>query len=158
MSLFIYKQAHLANNWKIYSLIEHSIILQATENMYLVIFITPFVVLLFASFFARELADHFNRPLAFVMKEFSQAKSISDFKDIPFESLSEIDSLYHELKRGKQALLQNQEDLQQQVANRTKELNQANKKLNELANTDTLTSLYNRRYLRRHFSIIQSVQ
>ena len=92
------------------------------------------------------------------MTQLSQAKSTTHFKDIPYEAATEIESLYQELIVGRQALLQNQEELQRQVIFRTKELNQANDKLTELANTDTLTTLYNRRYLEDNFSVMQSIQ
>ena len=55
---FIYKQTSFANNWKVYSLVEHSVLLQLTENMYLLIFVMLFVVLLTASFFAKQFASH----------------------------------------------------------------------------------------------------
>ncbi|MCW8832236.1 MAG: diguanylate cyclase, partial [Colwellia sp.] len=156
--MFIYKQAYLANQWKTYSLVEHGVVLKTTENMYLVIFITLFIVLLFASFFSTQFADYLNRPLAFVIKQLSQAKHPTDFKDIPYEAAEEIDALYQELKIGRQALLHNQRELQHQVATRTKELNKANDKLTELVNTDVLTGIYNRRYLKKNFSVIQSIQ
>lgn len=156
--MFIYKQAYLNNHWKIYSLVEHSVVLKTTEDMYLVIFITLFVVLLFTILFSKQFSVHLNRPLVFVIEQISKAKNNSDFKEIPYDAATEIVALYQELKIGKQALLQNQEDLKQQVAIQTKELNQANNKLTKLANTDTLTTLYNRRYLEEHFSVVQSLQ
>jgi signal transduction histidine kinase/ActR/RegA family two-component response regulator len=128
---FLYKQATLINNWKIYSLIEHRVTLETIEKMYLVIFMTLFVILLSVSFFAKKFSSHLNRPLAFVMAELSKARRTADFRDIPYETPIEVQKLYQELKISNKALLHNQEALQKQVFQRTDELNQTNLKLTE---------------------------
>jgi diguanylate cyclase (GGDEF)-like protein len=155
--MFIHKQTQLMNDWKIHSLVEHKVALKIIENMYLVMFLTLFVTLLTASFFAKRFAIHLNRPLAFVMKQLSKAKKTGDFRDVPFETPTEIEELYQELKVNRLALLQNQDELQEQVLKRTSELNQANLKLTEQANTDILTGLHNRRYFDKHFILMQSI-
>jgi diguanylate cyclase (GGDEF)-like protein len=155
--LFIHKQTQLMNDWKIHSMIKHKFALKIIEDMYLVMFLTLFVTLLTASFFAKRFAIHLSRPLAFVMKQLSKAKKTGDFKDVPFETPTEIEELYQELKVNRLALLQNQDELQEQVLKRTSELNQANRKLTEQAHTDTLTGLYNRRYFAKHFVMMQSI-
>jgi diguanylate cyclase (GGDEF)-like protein len=155
--MFIHNQTQLINDWKIHSLVEHEVALKIIENMYLVMFITLFVTLLTASFFAKRFAIHLSRPLAFVMKQLSKAKKTGDFRDVPFETPIEIEELYQELKVNRLALLKNQDELQEQVLERTSELNQANRKLTEQANTDTLTGLYNRRYFAKHFVQMQSI-
>jgi len=71
--MFRYKQAQLDNNWKVYSLFEHKGILKVIENMYLVMFITLFFILLSASFFAEKLATQLGRTLSFAMKQLSKA-------------------------------------------------------------------------------------
>ena len=154
---FIYKQTSFANNWKVYSLVEHSVLLQLTENMYLLIFVMLFVVLLTASFFAKQFASHLYRPLAFVMGELSKTGGAGNFKNIPYETPIEIEQLYRELKVRSQALFENKTQLQELVEQRTQALNDANRKLTEQANKDTLTKLYNRRYFNKHFTLIQSI-
>lgn len=155
--MFIHKQTQLMNDWKIHSLVEHKVALKIIENMYLVMFLTLFVTLLTASIFAKRFAIHLSRPLAFVMKQLSRAKKTGDFRDVPFETPIEIEELYQELKVNRLALLQNQDELQEQVLKRTRELNQANRKLTEQAHTDALTGLYNRRYFDKHFVMMQSI-
>jgi len=154
---YIHKQRELSNDWKIHSLIEHKVALKVIEEMYLVMFLTLFVILLAASFFAKQFSVHLSRPLTFVMGQLSKAKKTGDFLDVPYETPTEIQTLYQELKLSNQALLRHQEQLQQQVDNRTKELNQANKKLTEQANTDLLTGLFNRRYFSNSFTMLQSL-
>ena len=155
--LFIHRETQLKNNWKIHSLIEHDVTLKVIENMYLVMFLTLLATLLTAIFFAKRFAMHLNRPLAFVMDELSKDKKADDLKDVPYDTPTEIQDLYQELKRNRQALLNHQDELQAQVDKRTAELNQANRKLTAQANTDTLTGLYNRRYFEKNFTVMQSI-
>jgi signal transduction histidine kinase/ActR/RegA family two-component response regulator len=128
---FLYKQATLSNHWKIYSLVEHKVVLKTIEKIYLVIFTTLFVILLSVSFFAKKFASHLNRPLAFVMAQLSKARKTGAFQKIPFEAPTEVQELYQELKISSRALLHNQQQLQEQVFKRTEELNQANLKLTD---------------------------
>ncbi len=125
--------------------------------MYLVMFLTLFLILLCATFFAKKSATHFSRSLSFVMEQLSQATKADDLKEIPYETPIEIDELYHELKVNRQVLLNNQSALQQEVFNRTNELELANRKLTEQANTDILTGLHNRRYFEKNFALMQSI-
>lgn len=155
--MFLYKQAKLVNNWKVYSLIEHKVALKLTQDMYLVIFITLFVTLFLASFIAKRFSHHLNLPIEFIIAQLHTAKKTGYFKDIPFETPVEIQKLYQELKENKKALLNHQNELQEQVLKRTEELNQANQKLTEQVNTDALTGLYNRRYLKSNFAMMQSI-
>ena len=62
-----------------------------------------------------------------------------------------------ELKESKKNILNHQEELQAKVLKRTEELNQANEKLIEQVNTDALTGLYNRRYFKKNFAMMQSI-
>ena len=156
-TVFLHKQSTLINGWKVYSLVEHNIILSSIEKMYLVIFMTLCVILFSVSFFAKKFASHISRPLAFVIDQLSKAKKTGDFSAIPYEAPIEIEILYQELKVSRQALLNNQAELQQQVFHQTEKLKQANNKLTEQANTDPLTGLYNRRYLEQNFTVMQSV-
>ena len=154
---FLYKKASLPNGWQVYSLIEHSVLLKITENMYTIMFIMLFIILLVASFFAKQFANYLHRPLAFVMEELSKPRDRDDFQEIPYETPVEIDQLYHELKIRSRALLNHKAHLQELVEQRTEELNQANLKLTEQAHKDMLTSLYNRRYFDKHFVMMQSI-
>jgi diguanylate cyclase (GGDEF)-like protein len=155
--LFVHQETKLDNSWKIHSLIAHDVTLKIVEDMYLVMFLTLFLILLCATFFAKKSAIHFSRSLSFVMEQLSKATKADDLKEIPYETPTEIDELYHELKVNRQVLLNNQLALQQEVSNRTKELELANLKLTEQANTDTLTGLHNRRYFEKNFALMQSI-
>ena len=155
--LFVYQQAELNNSWKIYSLISHGVTLKVVEDLYLIMFITLFLILVSVTIFVYFFAAQLSRPLSFVMTQLSQATKVSELKDIPYETPIEIDELYQELKVNRQFLLNNQKVLQQEVSNRTKELKLANRKLTEQANTDALTGLHNRRYFEKNFALMQSI-
>lgn len=91
--MFIHKQTQLMNNWKIHSLIEHEFSLKMIENMYLVMSLILFITLLTVSFFAKSFAIHLSRPLRFVMDELSKGKKTGDFRDVPYETPTEIQKL-----------------------------------------------------------------
>ncbi|MDF1567230.1 MAG: bacteriohemerythrin [Spirochaetaceae bacterium] len=60
-----------------------------------------------------------------------------------------LNKLFEDLTNRNRELVQLNETLEEQVAERTRELSDANSRLEELALTDVLTNLYNRRYAMR---------
>lgn len=155
--MYLYKQTELENHWKVYSVIKHKVVLKLTEDMYLVIFLILFVTLLLASYISKRFSYRLNLPIKFIISQLHQAKNTGNFKEIPYETPLEIQKLYQELKVSKKTILNHQKDLQAQVLQRTEELNKANKQLTEQVNTDALTGLYNRRYFKKHFAMMQSI-
>ena len=156
-ALYLHQEAKSSNNWKIHSLIAHDVTLDVVEKMYLVMFLVLFLILVIAIFFAKKSAMHLSRSLSFVIEQLSQDKKNSALKEIPYETPTEINALYQELRQNRQTLLNSQVALKQEIFYRTKELKIANKKLTEQANTDTLTGLHNRRYFEKNFALIQSI-
>ena len=156
-ALYLHQEAKSSNNWKIHSLIAHDVTLDVVEKMYLVMFLILFLILVIAIFFAKKSAMHLSRSLSFVIEQLSQDKKNSALKEIPYETPTEINALYQELRQNRQTLLNSQVALKQEIFYRTKELKIANKKLTEQANTDTLTGLHNRRYFEKNFALIQSI-
>ena len=154
---YLYKEKELDLGWKVYSLIEHDVLLKITENLYLIIFLTLFIIMCLASFFAKLFANTLNRPLAFVMQELSKDEATTYLDTIPYDAPIEIQKLYQELKTNRQAILNHKIELEKKVNEQTKELMLANRSLETLANTDTLTGLNNRRYFEKHFSLFQSI-
>ena len=61
------------------------------------------------------------------------------------------------MQKSKEHLLKQQFILEEKVNQRTTALNKANMALKELANKDSLTGLYNRRYLENKFSELQAI-
>jgi len=154
---YLYRKTELSNGWKVYVLIEHMQILQLIERQYLTIFMSLALIFIFVIVLANQFAYALNRPLAFVLNELAHGDGKKGYKAVPYDAPTEFLTLYDELLQTKGKLLKEQFILEEKVDKRTKELNKANKTLKELANKDSLTGLYNRRYLETKFSELQAI-
>ena len=157
MKRYLYRKVTLNNGWKVLVLIEHGQFLQSIERQYLTIFMSLSLIFVFVLLLANQFAHILNRPLAFALKELAKDDNKAGYKAIPYDAPTEFVSLYEELQQSKATLLKHQLVLEEKVAKRTKELHKANKALVELAHKDSLTGLYNRRYLESKFSELQAV-
>jgi diguanylate cyclase (GGDEF)-like protein len=154
---YLYHQVELENGWKIFSLVEQKSILQIIEQQYLTIFSSLFLIFALVIVLANQFAKSLNQPLQFAIDELANGDNNADYKPIPYDAPIEFISLYDQLQEGKQRLLKHQFILEEKVSKRTKALNKANQALKSLANTDSLTGLYNRRYLEKRFDELQSI-
>ncbi len=154
---YLYRQVNLKNDWKIFVIVEHAELLHLIEQQYLTIFMSLFVIFIFVVLLASQFAHTLNQPLDFALKELAHGDGKQGYKTIPFEAPTEFLAMYRELQEGQELLLKHQFILEEKVEKRTRELNKANKALKELANKDSLTGLYNRRYLERKFSELQAI-
>jgi len=154
---YLYRQLVLSNGWKVFVLIEHKQLLQLIERQYLTIFMSLTVIFVLVVLVANQLANTLNRPLAFALKELAHGDGKGDYQEIPYDTPTEFLRLYDELQLSKAKLLKQQFILEEKVEKRTKELNEANNTLRELASKDSLTGLYNRRYLEIKFSELQAI-
>ncbi len=154
---YLYRQIELSNGWKVFALIEHGQVLQLIEQQYLTIFMSLSVIFIFVILLANQFSNTLSRPLAFALNELAHGDGKKDYKPIPYDAPTEFLSLYDKLQQSQTALLRQQILLEEKVEQRTKELNEANKALKELANKDSLTGLYNRRYLENKFSELQAI-
>jgi hemerythrin len=66
--------------------------------------------------------------------------------------LTALNGLFHQVSERNHELVQLNKTLEARVAERTQALTDANQRLDDLANTDTLTGLPNRRYAMRSFA------
>ncbi|MEH6594429.1 MAG: diguanylate cyclase [Colwellia polaris] len=154
---YLYRKIILNNGWKILVLIEHKQVLMLIEQQYLTIFVSLFLIFILVVLLANQIANTLNKPLAFALKELAHGDGKTGFKAIPYDAPSEFLTLYDELQQSKTKLLRQQFILEDKVNKRTQELNKANIALKELANKDSLTGLYNRRYLENKFSELQAI-
>ena len=154
---YLYRQVTLNNDWKIFVLFEHREILKLIEQQYLTIFISLFLIFSLVILLANQFANTLNKPLAFALQELAHGDGKAGYKAIPYDAPTEFLTLYDELQQSKKILLKQQFILEEKVNKRTIELNKANIALKELANKDSLTGLYNRRYLENKFSELQAI-
>jgi diguanylate cyclase (GGDEF)-like protein len=154
---YLYRHEQLNNGWKIFVLLDHSQLLDVVEQQYLMIFMSLFLIFIFVILLARQFATTLNRPLEFALRELAHGDGKNGYKPIPYEAPAEFFTLYNQLQHAKMRLLKNKFSLQETVEKRTLELNLANQALKELANKDSLTGLYNRRYLEKKFNELQAI-
>jgi diguanylate cyclase (GGDEF)-like protein len=154
---YLHRQSVLNNGWKMFFLIEHRQILALVEQQYLTIFISLFVVFILVIALAHQFARTLSRPLAFALKELAQGGGKNGYKTMPYVAPTDFLILYDELQQSKERLLKQQFILEDKVETRTQALNEANRALKKLVNKDSLTGLYNRRYLNNKFSELQAI-
>jgi predicted signal transduction protein with EAL and GGDEF domain len=124
----------------------------------LTIFISLFVIFILVIALANQFARALSRPLAFALRELAHGGGKSGYKTMPYVAPTDFLILYEELQQSKERLLKQQFILEDIVEKRTQALNEANRALKKLANKDSLTDLYNRRYLNNKFSESQAIQ
>ncbi|MFK3974880.1 diguanylate cyclase [Shewanella vesiculosa] len=148
---YIYTHRELNNGWTVYILKEFSPLLKLAEEQMFASFIMLLVSLVCTFYISTKLSALLTVPLEAVANQFSLPDS-GKVSTIDDNSPREVFSLYQRLVASKEQLVAHQMELEQTVANRTAELEKANKKLTELVDRDPLTGLYNRRYAERKFS------
>ena len=126
------------------------------EQMYIATFAILAISLLVIFLITRIISGRLTRPLERIAKKFSTSnKNDNSDYGIDEDSPKEIYSLYKRLKQSKSQLIGYQLALEEKVALRTFELEQANQQLKSLAEKDSLTGLYNRRYAEEQFPFLQ---
>ncbi|WP_448247663.1 diguanylate cyclase [Thalassotalea agariperforans] len=150
---YVFKSAKTKNGWQVFSLIDQLASSNNVKNEYLSIFIILFFTLIITAYFADQYGRRLTKPLRFIVKQLAKQHS----KKMPeaISASSEVIHLYNEIVSNRNKLYQYQEQLEEKVVERTKELNEANKKLEKLALYDGLTQVHNRRYLDDNFALIQ---
>jgi len=123
------------------------------NSYYLIIFIILFFTLIITAYFADQYGRRLTKPIRFIVKQLAKQQS----KKMPssISASSEVIHLYDEIMSNRNKLYLYQEQLEEKVVERTKELNEANKKLEKLALYDGLTQVHNRRYLDDNFALVQ---
>ena len=154
---YLYRQVDLKNGWKIFVIVEHAQLLNLIEQQYLTIFMSLFLIFIFVVLLSRQFAHTLNQPLEFALQELAHDDRNHDYQPIPFEAPVEFLTLYEKLQQAQKRLIKHQYILEEKVEQRTRDLNQANKALKELANKDSLTGLYNRRFLENKFGELQAI-
>lgn len=154
---YSYAESKIANGWQIYTLLNYKSTLNVINSEYLLVFIILFLTLVGTTIVANQLGKRLTRPIGFIIEQLSKFKHGKLTKKLPdhLSSSSELLQLYKELSSNRNELNEYQHSLEEKVADRTRALNLANQKLQELASKDGLTKVHNRRYLDEKFAGIQ---
>lgn len=160
---YIYTHHTLNNGWQLYVVEPFLPLLKLAEKQYANTMILLLVGMFIAIIVAKAISRLTTTPLALLSQHFSQAKEgkvhKKKFEHPLFDKSTpkEIYSLYESLDANQQALLSYQSELEEKVQQRTRDLEIANRKLQEMAERDPLTNLYNRRYTEQQFLSIQEL-
>ena len=153
---YIYASKELNNGWKIYVIEPFSPLLKLAEKQMLTSFIILLAALLFSFFISNRISQLLTVPLEMVANHFGKLNQNDLNTQVLDESSPrEVYSLYQRLLTSKQELISHQLALEETVALRTLELENANQKLQELVDKDPLTNLFNRRFAEHKFTEIR---
>lgn len=153
---YLYASYELNNEWTLYVLNPFRPLVVLVEQMYIATFAILALSLIVTFLITRVISGRLTRPLERIANKFSTSnKNDNSDYSIDEESPKEIYSLYMRLKQSKSQLIGYQLALEEKVALRTLELEQANEQLKSLAEKDSLTGLYNRRYAEQQFPLVQ---
>ncbi|WP_154224757.1 sensor domain-containing diguanylate cyclase [Marinicella rhabdoformis] len=143
-SLFLRQQSTFNWGWELNTIIDQKVIAQSLKD----IMIFALIILISAVFIAQWLAWILSRLWTNQLTKVSQwVKNKSDLPEsdeIPFLA-EEIKILYEDIKNSRQQYITLNEELKGKVISQTAQLVEANKKLQKLSYTDSLTQLDNRR-------------
>ncbi|MGJ8691772.1 MAG: diguanylate cyclase [Thalassotalea sp.] len=150
---YLYQMVATANGWQVYSLIAGLSSANHIKSEYLSVFIILFFTLIVTTYFADQYGRRLTKPIHFIIGQLSKQKE----QKMPskLSASKEVVHLYEEIVSNRNTLYNYQELLEERVIERTKELNEANQKLEKLALFDGLTQVHNRRYLDDNFAMVQ---
>ncbi|GIU53608.1 diguanylate cyclase [Shewanella sp. KT0246] len=152
---YVYTKKKLNNGWQLYVLQPLSPLLKTAESQMLGTFILLIISIILTSFISRKVCQLLTAPLEIVANQFGQMSNEEIKSQVIDENSSkEVFNLYQSLTASKRALLKHQLELEETVAIRTDELEQANKKLLSLVEEDPLTGLKNRRFAEDKFEAV----
>ena len=155
---YVYASVTLENGWQLFILNPFRPIVELVEDMYLATFAILVLSLLITLYVSRIISSRLTLPLENIANKFSTNKDGSgvDYA-VDEESPQEIYTLFKRLQHSKRQLIGYQLELEEKVAIRTVELEHANSQLQALAERDSLTGLYNRRYAEDKFREVQDL-
>ncbi|MCL2914294.1 diguanylate cyclase [Shewanella corallii] len=155
---YLYSQQELSNQWQLYLLKPFVPMVTMAQRQYLTSVAMLALSLLVTLGLSSLLAKTQTRPLELIAQQFKYSDKDRARPEWNEEQIStEVEQLYDQLKLSQQELIRQQLQLEEQVALRTFELEKANGELQKLAERDSLTSLYNRRYAENQFKQAQTL-
>ncbi|MDT0596526.1 sensor domain-containing diguanylate cyclase [Glaciecola petra] len=140
---FIYAQAEAANEWQITVLSSPKTVTSMIVNYFFVFVVGIFVVLLGFALVAKALSRKITKPLVDITEHFPDKEFHPQIIKESHVS-SEMVKLTRKLIDSHEVMSNFQEQLSEQVNNKTKQLKQLNRELYSIAQKDSLTQLLNR--------------
>ncbi|TVL62475.1 GGDEF domain-containing protein [Shewanella algae] len=155
---YVYSHYRLPNNWQIFVLDPYAPLLHEVERQFMFTFALLLLFLLLSLLVARVVGQRLTMPLELISEQLNKGKRLTEDKLLDGHNVPvEVSHLYSELKESQRQLMAHQLDLEEKVIIRTLELEQANRKLKQLAQTDPLTGLANRRHAEASFATLQGL-
>ncbi|KIO34962.1 sensor domain-containing diguanylate cyclase [Shewanella sp. cp20] len=155
---FAYTKYVLKNGWSLYVVMPFEPLIKQVEQQYLTTFSLLFVAFIITILLIKVISYRLTQPLETIAKKFSQWGMTQHQDEVMSDTIpKEIYALSSSIQKSKQELISYQLELEEKVALRTVELEDANLKLQALAERDELTHLYNRRYVENHFANIHDM-
>lgn len=155
---YIYSKYQMNNGWNLYVLESFAPIIRSVEAQFKITFAFLLLSTIIAMFIAKTTSKRLTKPLELIANNFTQIKSNSnDVFLLDHFAPREVYKLFLRLKSSQAQLLKHKNELEQTVAQRTQELEDANIRLKDLAEKDSLTGLYNRRYAETRFETVQEL-
>ncbi|MGI2901301.1 diguanylate cyclase [Shewanella algae] len=155
---YVYSHYRLPNNWQIFVLDPYAPLLHEVERQFMFTFALLLLFLLLSLLVARVVGQRLTMPLELISEQLNKGKRLTEDKLLDGHNVPvEVSHLYSELKESQRQLMAHQLDLEEKVIIRTLELEQANRKLKQLAQTDPLTGLGNRRHAEASFATLQGL-
>ncbi len=153
---YLVEQHDLIHQWKVYALMDESIIISNIEKQFVVIFFILSLTLIISTLVAYSFSQRLTLPLNFILQQIKQydLQKGKELAPLYMTSTREINQIYDELISDKATVNEYQNELEHKVTERTEALNAANKQLQKLALKDGLTNVYNRYYLDQNFSVL----
>lgn len=151
---YVYSHYRLPNNWQIFVLDPYAPLLHEVERQFTFTFALLLLFLLLSLLVARVVGQRLTMPLELISEQLNKGKRLTEDKLLNGHNVPvEVNHLYSELRESQRQLMAHQLDL----IIRTLELEQANRKLEQLAQTDPLTGLANRRHAEASFVTLQGL-
>ncbi|QSX35851.1 sensor domain-containing diguanylate cyclase [Shewanella sedimentimangrovi] len=152
---YIYETAATKFGWQVYVLQPFEPLLELAEVQYLRTGLLMVLAILASLWMALRISRLMTEPLEQIANHVGRFDELDQLNDS--NVTVEVQSLFNRLRHSQQQLRGYQLELEEKVAERTRELELANAELQRLAERDGLTGLYNRHYAVSQFETLQAM-
>lgn len=141
---YLYKKIATDNDWTVMVLSKPNTLITAYKNNFYKLIISLLAISFLALAVTRRFAKQITGPLERLVKYFEGHEAIQK-RSMRYLSSKEIESIREQLIDAQALMIGYQDNLREEVNEKTKELKLINKKLELLSSQDQLTNIFNRR-------------